>query len=390
MPSLATTAVHAGHLPPRPGTPSAPPIVLASGWTYPDMATLDAALGDPQAGFVYSRNAAPTQEAFEAAVTALEGGASGAAFASGMAAIHATLAVALGPQPAGLVAATELYGASQSLIGYMAAQSGLPLAWVDIRDLDAVRAALGPGQVLLYEVISNPLCRVADAAALGALAQAAGARVVVDSTFSTPCLIRPLAHGAQFVVHSATKYLGGHGDVLGGVAVAGTETDALALRRQRQMTGANLSPFDAFLALRGLRTLALRVREQNRNALGLAEWLAAHPRVAQVHYSGLPANADHAVARRLLGGCFGGMLAFDLKDAGQAEVFAFMEKLQLIQRIPTLGDTATLAAYPAHASHRALSPQQREALGITDACVRLSAGIEDLDDLIADLEQALG
>jgi len=262
MPSLATTAVHAGHLPPKAGAPSAPPIVLASGWTYPDMDALDAALGDPQAGFVYSRNAAPTQEAFEAAVTALENGAGGAAFASGMAAIHAALAVALGPQPAGLVAATELYGTSQTLVRYLAAQTGLALQWVNIRDLGAIRAALAAraGQVLLYEVISNPLCRVADAAAIGELAQAAGARVVVDSTFSTPCLIRPLELGAQFVVHSATKYLGGHGDVLGGVAVAATEADALALRRHRQMTGANLSPFDAYLALRGLRTLALRVR----------------------------------------------------------------------------------------------------------------------------------
>jgi len=389
MPSIATTAVHAGHLEPKPGTPSAPPIVLASGWTYPDMQALDAALGDPRAGFVYSRNAAPTQEAFESAVTALENGAGGAAFASGMAAIHAALVVALGPRPAGLVAATELYGTSQSLVRYLAAQTGLLVQWVNIRDLAEVRAALAPGQVLLYEVISNPLCRVADAAAIGELAQAAGARVVVDSTFSTPCLIRPLELGAQFVVHSATKYLGGHGDVLGGVAVAGTEADAVALRRHRQMTGTNLSPFDAYLALRGLRTLALRVREQNHNALGLAEWLAAHPRVAQVHYSGLPGNPDHAVARRLLGGCFGAMLAFDLKDTGRAEVFAFMEKLKLIQRIPTLGDTATLAAYPAHASHRPLTPEQRAALGIGDGCVRISAGIEALDDLVADLDQAL-
>jgi cystathionine beta-lyase/cystathionine gamma-synthase len=389
MPSIATTAVHAGHLAPKPGAPSAPPIVLASGWTYPDMEALDAALGDPQAGYVYSRNAAPTQEAFESAVAALENGAGAAAFASGMAALHAALAVALGPRPARLVAATELYGATQGLVRYLAAQTGLAVQWVNIRDLDEVQAALGPGRVLLYEVISNPLCRVADAAAIGALAQAAGTRVVVDSTFSTPCLIRPLELGAQFVVHSATKYLGGHGDVLGGVTVAGTEADAVALRRHRQMTGANLSPFDAYLALRGLRTLALRVREQNHNALGLAEWLAAHPRVAQVHYSGLPGNADHAVARRLLGGCFGAMLAFDLKDAGRAEVFAFMEKLQIVQRVPTLGDTATLVSYPAHASHRALTPQQRAALGIGDGCVRLSAGIEALDDLVADLDQAL-
>lgn len=389
MPSLATIAVHAGQIQPKPGTPSATPIVTASGWTYPDMQALDAALGDPQAGYVYSRNAAPTQEAFESAVSALENGAGGVAFASGMAAVHAALVVALGPQPAGLVAATELYGTSQSLVRYLAAQTGVPVQWVDIRDLAAVRAALGPGRVLLFEVISNPLCRVADARAIAGLARAAGARVVVDSTFTTPCLIRPLELGAHFVVHSATKYLGGHGDVLGGVVVAGAEADALALRRHRQLTGTNLSPFDAYLALRGLRTLVLRVREQNHNALGLAEWLAAHPRVALVHYSGLPANPDHNLARRLLGGCFGAMLAFDLKDAGRAEVFAFMERLDLIQRVPTLGDTATLAAYPAHASHRALTPEQRAALGIGDGCVRISAGIEALDDLVADLEQAL-
>jgi cystathionine beta-lyase/cystathionine gamma-synthase len=389
MPSIATTAVHAGHIAARPGTPSSTPIVTASGWTYPDMDALDAALGDPQAGYVYSRNAAPTQEAFEAAVSALENGAGGVAFASGMAAVHAALAVALGPQPAGLVAATELYGTSQTLVRYLAAQTGLPVQWVNIRDLTEVKAALGPGRVLLFEVVSNPLCRVADARAIAELAQAAGTRLVVDSTFTTPCLIRPLELGAQFVVHSATKYLGGHGDVLGGVVVAAAEADALALRRHRQMTGTNLSPFDAYLALRGLRTLALRVREQNHNALGLAEWLAAHPRVAQVHYSGLPGSPDHAVAQRLLGGCFGAMLAFDIKDAGRAEVFAFMEKLQIIQRIPSLGDTATLAAYPAHASHRPLTSEQRAALGIGDGCVRISAGIEALDDLIADLEQAL-
>lgn len=390
MPSLFTTAVHAGHLEPRPGTPSSPPIVTASGWTYEDMEALDAALGDPRAGYVYSRNAAPTQEAFESAVAALENGAGAAAFASGLAAVHAALLAAQSaPRPTGLVAATELYGASQTLLKFLAAQGGCPLEWVDIRDLAAVKAALAPGRVLLFEVISNPLCHVADAPALIQLAHSAQARVVVDSTFTTPYLIRPLELGADFVVHSATKYLGGHGDVLGGVVVAAAETDVLALRRTRQMLGSNLSPFDAYLALRGLRTLGLRVREQNHNALGLAEWLADQPRVAQVQYPGLPASPDHALARRLLPGCFGGMLAFDLRDAGRAETFAFLERLRVVQRIPTLGDVATLAAYPAHASHRSLTPEQRAALGIGDGCIRLSAGIEDLADLVEDLRQAL-
>jgi cystathionine gamma-synthase len=390
MPSLFTPAVHAGRLEPRPGTPSSPAIVTASGWTYEDMEALDAALGDPRAGYVYSRNAAPTQEAFEAAVAALEHGAGAATFASGMAAIHAAL-LAAQPEtrPTGLVAATELYGASQTLLKFLAAQGGCPLEWVDIGDLEAVKAALAPGRALLFEVISNPLCHVADVPALIQLAHSAQARVVVDSTFTTPYLIRPLELGADFVVHSATKYLGGHGDVLGGVVVAAAEADVLALRRTRQLLGSNLSPFDAYLALRGLRTLGLRVREQNHNALGLAEWLADHPRIAQVHYPGLPRSAHHALARRILPGCFGGMLSFDLRAAGRAEAFAFLERLRVIQRIPTLGDVASLAAYPAHASHRSLTPQQRATLGIGDGCIRLSAGIEDLADLVEDLRQAL-
>ncbi|MEP7355782.1 MAG: PLP-dependent aspartate aminotransferase family protein [Anaerolineales bacterium] len=390
MPSLFTTAVHSGHLAPKPGEPSAPPIVTASGWSYEDMTALDAALGDAAAGYVYSRNAAPTQEAFEAALNALEGGAGAAAFASGMAALHAALLAAAGENCTGFVAATELYGATQGLVKHMAAQTGRPLAWVNIRDQAAVAAALAPGRVLLFEVISNPLCHVADAGALLALARAAGARSVVDSTFTTPLLVRPLALGADFVAHSATKYIGGHGDVLAGVVAAATEADALALRRVRQMLGANLSPFDAYLCLRGLRTMPLRVREQNANALGLAQWLAQQPRVAQVYYPGLPDNADHALAARLLpAGMYGAMLSFDLRDAGRAQVFAFMEKLRVIQRVPTLGDVATLAAYPAHASHRSLTAEQRAALGIGDGCVRISAGIEALDDLLADLEQAL-
>ena len=393
MPSLSTTAVHAGRLPPKPGTPSAPPIVTASGWTYEDMGALDEALASAAAGYVYSRNAAPTQEAFEAAMTAMEGGHGAAAFASGMAALHAALLAAAGPRATGFVAARELYGATQTLVKHLAEQTGAAVHWVDVRDLAAVRVgleAVGAGGVLLFEVVSNPLCRVADVDALLALAHTTGARVVVDSTFTTPYLIQPLERGADFVAHSATKYIGGHGDVLAGIVVARAEADTATLHRLRTLLGANLSPFDAYLALRGLRTLPLRVREANRTALALAAWLAEHPRVSQVHYPGLPASADHALAQRVLRpGHFGAMLAFDLAEAGRAEVFAFLEKLQIIQRIASLGDVATLAAYPPHASQRALTRDQRLALGIGDGCVRLSVGIEDLADLLGDLAQAL-
>ena len=391
--SIFTTAVHSGHLAPKPGTPSSPPIVTASGWSHEKMEDLDAALADERAGYMYSRDAAPTQEAFEAAMTALENGRGAAAFASGMAALHAALLTAGAKSGATIVAASELYGKSQALLNRLSETSGVTVRRVNIRDPADVGAALAvapPGSLLLFEIISNPLCHVADAPALIEIAHRCTVTVVVDSTFTSPYLIRPLDHGAHFVMHSATKYIGGHGDVLGGVVVTASADDAITLRKTRSLLGSNLSPFDAYLALRGLRTLPLRVREQNHNALKLAQWLAAHPRVTRVHYPGLPDNADHAVARRILReDCFGAMLAFDLKDAGRAEVFAFMEKLKIVQRIATLGDVATLASYPAHASHRALTPRERSALGIGDGTVRLSAGIEDAGDLIADLDQAL-
>lgn len=390
--SLFTTAVHSGHLTPKPGTPSTPPIVTASGWSYDDMDALEAALGAEQAGYVYSRHAAPTQEAFEAAMTDMEQGAGAAVFASGLAALHAALVVAGAKQGATLVAATELYGATQSLLKHLADQSGVNVRRVNIRNLVEVNAAVADltEGVLLFEILSNPLSRVADAPALIDLAHRRNVRVVTDSTFTSPYLIQPLTLGADLVMHSVTKYIGGHGDVLAGVVVARTAAEALALRSTRKLFGSNLSPFEAYLALRGLRTMPLRVREQNANALRLAGWLEAHPRIARVHYCGLPDNTDHIVAQRILReGCFGAMLAFDIKDAGREEVFAFMSKLRIAQRIPTLGDVATLVSYPAHASHRVLTSDQRAALGIGDGCVRLSVGIEEVTDLIADLDQAL-
>jgi cystathionine gamma-synthase/methionine-gamma-lyase len=389
---IFTTAVHSGHIALKSGAPSNPPIVTASGWSHEKMDDLDAALVDERAGYMYSRDAAPTQEAFEAAMTAIENGAGAAAFASGMAALHAALLTAGAKPGASIVAASELYGKTRTLLQSLISNSHVTVHWVNIRDLAAVDAALvaAPNGILLFEIISNPLCHVADAPALIETAHRRNAKVVIDSTFTSPYLIRPIESGAEFVMHSATKYIGGHGDVLAGVVVAASTAAAADLRKTRSLLGSNLSPFDAYLALRGLRTLPLRVREQNRNALALARWLAAHPRVARVHYPGLPDNPDHAVARRILReGCFGAMLAFDLKDAGRAQVFTFMEKLNIVQRIPTLGDVSTLASYPAHASHRALTPEQRTALGIGDGTVRLSTGIEDADDLIGDLEQAL-
>lgn len=389
--SIFTSAVHSGFMPVPAGKPAAPPLLPSAGWEHDSMEALDAALADERSGYAYARNAGPTPAAFENAMAEVEGGEAAVAFASGMAALHAAVLAAGAAPGASIVAAQEVYGATRTLLTHLAAQTGLQVRYVRIRDLDTVQATLAGSRAaaLVFEILTNPLAWVADLPALGHIARAAGARVIVDSTFTSPYLIRPLEYGADIVFHSATKFIGGHGDVLAGVAIAAEEPCA-AMRATRRLLGANLSPFDAWLALRGLRTLPLRMREQCRNALTLAQYLSDHPRVAAVHYPGLPDHPDHALVRRLFGGRgFGAIVAFDLAEAGRAEAFAFLERLRVIRRIASLGDVATLASYPAHASHRGLSPQDRAALGIGDGQIRLSVGIEDAQDLIADLAQAL-
>jgi cystathionine gamma-synthase/methionine-gamma-lyase len=241
----------------------------------------------------------------------------------------------------------------------------------------------------LLELMSNPLLKIADLPAIAEAAHRAGATVIADSTFTTPFLIQPLRHGADIVVHSATKYLGGHGDVMAGV-IATDATRAGDLRRLLKVYGCNLGPFEAWTVLRGIKTLPLRIREHCANALKVAHWLNDQPRIARVWYPGLPDHPQYELARRLFrSGSFGGMVAFEVRDAGQAEIFRFMEALRLIQTGPSLGDVGSLILYPAIASHRAMPREERYRLGITDGVVRLSVGIEDASDIIADLDQAL-
>jgi cystathionine gamma-synthase/methionine-gamma-lyase len=268
---------------------------------------------------------------------------------------------------------------------------GVRVCFVDIADLEQVGQAVAEERpvAVLCEVISNPLMKVADVPALAALARAAGAALIVDSTFASPYLLCPLQHGADYAVHSATKYLGGHGDVMAGVVAcsAGRGRD---LRERQKLLGANLGPQEAWLAHRGLKTLALRMRQHCANAQAVAGWLAVHPAVVGVNYPGLADHPQHAVAVRLFAGLgFGGMLSFDLRGAGQAEVFRFMEALEMVLPATTLGDVYSLALYPAHSSHRLVPSPARAALGIGDGLVRLSVGIEDAQDIIADLAQAL-
>ena len=295
-----------------------------------------------------------------------------------------------------MVAAQDCYGATYALLNRLLASQGVTPRFVDTTDFEAARAAFesarsvgAPAVALIVETISNPLLKVADLPALAQLAHAAGAALIVDNTFASPYLCRPLGLGADYVVHSATKYLGGHGDVLGGVTVTSQERRR-ELNEINKLVGANLGPQEAWLVLRGIKTLPLRVQRQCENAAQVAAWLADHPGVSHVNYPGLASHPQHALAARLLErGAFGAMISFDIRDGDRARVFRFMEALRLVLPATTLGDVYSLALYPAHSSHRALDPDLRRRIGIGDGLMRLSVGIEDPADIVADLTQAL-
>ena len=390
--SIYTQAVHAGERGPRPDyTPVSTPIYPSVGYLYDDMRDLDGVFGGERDGFVYPRYGSPTVSSFERAVATLEFAEDAVAFASGMGAIHAALLGAGVHAGTTVVAAADVYGATYALLERAFAALGVGVRFVDITDLEQVAGVVSGEQpaALLCEIISNPLMKVADVPALAGIARAAGAVLIVDTTFATPYLFRPLEHGADYAVHSATKYLSGHGDVLAGVVACSAER-GLDLRERQKLLGANLGPQEAWLALRGLKTLPLRMRQHCANAQVVAEWLAAHPAVSRVNYPGLQDHPQHAVATRLFGGHgFGGMVSFELRGVKQAGVFRFMEALELVLPATTLGDVYSLTLYPAHSSHRQVAPEVRAALGIEDGLVRLSVGIEDAMDIIADLKQAL-
>jgi cystathionine gamma-synthase/methionine-gamma-lyase len=387
---FSTQAVQAGNDMPAPqGHPVSPSIYPAVTYTYDNMDNLSAALHE-NAGYSYSRYGSPTIAMLEKAVAALEGTEDAVAYASGMGALHGALAQANITPDRPVVAARNVYGATYALLNKMYADSGA-LRFVEITDRDAVQAAIEqyrPHAVVL-ETISNPLLKIPDIPAVTRWAHDHGAIVIVDNTFATPYLYRPIVHGVDVVVHSATKYLGGHGDVLAGV-VATSAVRANELHMQSRYHGAILGSFEAWLTLRGLRTLALRLREQCANALKIAEWMTDHRSIARVIYPGLPVHPDHALARQLFrADHFGGIVSFELRQAAEPEVFRFMERLKLIQAATSLGDVYSLLLYPAQSSHHALGREERLRQGIGDGLVRLSVGIEDAEDIIADLDQAL-
>ena len=388
-----TLAVHAGTPPFTIGGahPTAPPIVPASSYWYDSADELDRVLGDQQPGYSYARYASPTVVAFEEAVAALEGAPAAVAFSSGMAAIHAAVRE-FAPDNGVVFASQDCYGGTFTLLGSTLNGEGLSTQFVDAFDLANLdrRLAAERPRALLVEVISNPLERVADVEAIAKMCNSNGVALIVDSTFTTPLLIKPLSLGAACVIHSATKYLGGHGDVTGGVVACATPEQARGLRNWRKYAGSVLGVLEAYLSIRGVRTLSLRVARQCSNAAAVAHALSNDRRIEKVMYPGLASSPDHGVACRTFPeGLFGAVLAFAIRGADKPAVMQFLERLRLIRAAPTLGDCFSLVLYPVIASHRGLTPEERRARGIHDNVVRFSAGLEDPADLIADLDQAL-
>jgi cystathionine beta-lyase/cystathionine gamma-synthase len=370
-----------------PSRPVSVPIYQTSTFAFADAAACAAALNDPSAGYAYSRYRNPTTNALENALADLEGGSGAIATSSGMGAVNAVL---LSQLRAGdhVIAQQCLYGGTFAVFADLAARYGIEVSYISGRDPAELGAALRPRSRLLYlETIANPTAAVSDLPGLLAGARAAGLTSVVDNTFATPMLCRPIELGADIVIHSATKYLGGHDDVTLGIIVAADPEQFGSLWQHTTELGVAADPFAAWLTLRGLKTLALRMDRHCATAGFLARQLAAHPAVAAVHWPGLAGHPDHAVAARILSG-FGGMLAFDLAG-GRAAGLAFVEALRLAALAPSLGGAETLVLHPASTSHRQLDSAQLAAAGVGPGSIRVSAGLEHPDDLWADFAQAL-
>jgi cystathionine gamma-synthase/methionine-gamma-lyase len=377
-------------LPAGEGIPVAPPLVQSVAFDYRSAARQDEVFAGDSSGYVYGRYGTPTTAALESALAELEGAAAAVCFASGMAAIAAFVdacAIASGGR---VVAQEDIYGQVRALFERWIRERGATIDFVDATDLAAVERALkaAPTTLLYVEAMANPLLRITDTAALARLAKANGASLAVDATFTSPVLLRPAELGADVVIHSLTKYINGHGDVMGG-SVAGSVDVAKAMRDRTILDGAYLPPHEAWLCIRGMRTLDLRVRRQCASAARVAQHLASHPRIARVRYPGLPSHPQHDLATRQFGGLYGGVVTFDLKDATKAAAFRFLDSLELAASATTLGDLFSEVLYPAISSHRRVAPEERTRLGISDGTLRFSVGIEDPDDIIADIDGAL-
>lgn len=372
---IRTKLVHAGE---RRGIPDAQPVatpIYASAtFTYDSMAEIDRVFSGEKQGFIYTRYGNPTTAALEEAVRAVEEGATACAYATGMAAVHAALLACDLKSSSTVLASQDVYGATTNLLNTILINFGVKTVHVDFSDLENVRAKAREfrPQVMIAETISNPLLKVCDIEACVQIAHENGARLIVDNTFASPYLCQPLKLGADLVVHSATKYLSGHADAMGGLVVSRDEMDAAALFSVMKLVGGVLGVWDAHEILRGLKTLALRMERQCENASSLASYLKEHKGIGRVHYPGL-----------------GALVSIELSENTQDAAFRFMDALKIAVRSSSLGDVFTSVLHPATASHRDFLPSRRQELGIVDGLVRISVGIESIDDIIADIEQAL-
>ena len=363
------------------------PVSLGVAHGYPDVESWQAVALGRAPGYIYARNTNPTVEAFEQKVRALERAEDATSFSTGMAAISNTLFALLRPGDR-VVSSKDAYGGTSQIFLATLPRWGVEVALCDTADADGIEREIANGCALLYlETPTNPTLKVTPIARLAAAARRAGAVVAVDNTFATPVNQSPLALGADLVIHSATKYLGGHADAMGG-ALCGRRDLVRAVFHHREINGASLDAMSAYLLLRGMKTLALRIERQNASAMTIARWLERHPRVSRVNYPGLESHPQHATAAEQMRG-FGGMLSFALKG-GLDEVKGVLPKLALMHRAANLGAVETVGGPPATTSHVECSPEERAAMGIPEGLIRYSVGIEDVDDLIADLAQALG
>jgi len=377
---FATKVIHAGQTTDAATGAVMPPIVTSTTFEWE-------ALGQPRE-HVYTRSSNPTRDALERCVAELESGVRGLAYASGQAATAGVLDLL--DAGSHVIAPLDFYGGTRRLFDQVRRRtSALDFSWVDMTDPSAVAAAVRPTTKLIWiETPTNPLLNVTDIAAIVALARRHKLLTCADNTFATPCYQRPLELGVDIVMHSATKYFGGHSDVLGGINVVAEPELGKQLHLLRSASGGVLGPFDAYLVLRGIKTLALRMERHGINALAVARYLEQHPRVSRVYYPGLPAHPQHALAKRQMAGNFGGIVCFEIKGDASA-IGSFMNRLQVFTVAESLGAVESLAGQPATMSHSSVPAEERRSMGIADNLVRLSVGIEGLQDLLADLDQAL-
>ncbi len=391
--NFASEVVHSGDRKRQKGlpVPSTTPIYLGTTYFYESADTLDRVLGHEEEGFCYARYTSPTNAALEELTTTLERGAGSLATSSGMAALQIAFQAALADRPHRILASHAIYGATVALLDQVFAPFDVIVKYADACDFETLAKTINdfkPGCIFI-ESISNPLLRVPDIQAIAASAQSVGACLIVDNTFATPMLMRPLELGANIVVHSATKYFAGHGDVVGGLVIS-AQPHHETVRAISRINGPLLGPFESYLTMRGIKTLAIRFERQCKNAELLAGWLRDHSCVERVFYTSDPQHPDATTIDKLFApGLFGAILSFEIKDGNRASILGFMDHLQMIVPGTSLGDVHTLLLYPWIASHRNVAPKMRERMGVRENLVRIAAGIEDFADIQSDLDHAL-